>query len=135
MGIVELATGEYEHEFGLLLDAVLHEPQKVRSIVAANRDILSATNRCGENVLKWLAVENHVEGVTLLRSLGSSIPESALWEAMQMGHTDMVILLLELGAEVDVEVCKRTLSSKLWGLDKKKIRLMTSYLKQFGYEL
>jgi hypothetical protein len=127
--------GEYDPEFGRLLDAVLREPHKVRDIVTDNRDILWATNRVGENVLAWLCVENHFEGVKLLRSLGSPIPDFSLWEAIQAGQTEMVILLLELGVAVDIEVCRSSLHNPFFHLDKKNKRLITSYFSQYGYEI
>ncbi|MDB5973470.1 MAG: hypothetical protein JWR07_230 [Nevskia sp.] len=134
MGTIGRA-GEYEPEFGVLLDAVLHEPYKVKAIVAKDRDILLATNHSGENVLAWLAVENHIEGVKLLRGFGSPIPDFALYEAIQAGHTEMVILLLELGVEVDLTSCRNSLENKIFGLGKKQKRLIQSYFLQYGYEI
>lgn len=123
------------HDFDILLDAVLYEPHKVKDIVVANRDCLRAINYTGENVLHWLAVENHTEGVALLSSLGSPIPEFALIHALQAGHTEMVILLLELGATPNTETCKNSLNNPLWKLSDKTKRLMRSYLKQYGHEI
>lgn len=123
------------HNFDILLDATLNQPHKVKDIVAANRDCLRAVNYSGENVLHWLAVENHTEGVSLLRSLGSPIPEFALIHALEAGHTEMVILLLELGADPNIETCKRSLNNPLWELSDKTKRLMRSYFKQYGHEI
>ncbi|MEZ5590995.1 MAG: hypothetical protein R3F53_09950 [Gammaproteobacteria bacterium] len=123
------------YEFDVLLDAILYEPHKVKEIVAANRDCLWAVNYSGENVLHWLAVENHTEGVELLRSLGSPIPEFALIHALEAGHTEMVILLLELGANPNIETCKRSLDNPLWELSSKTKRIMRSYFKQYEYEI
>lgn len=128
------STFEHEHngEFYRLLDAVLEEPEKVPAIVSESRSILKEKNLSGESVLHWLAVENHTEGIKLLRSLGAEIPELALIHAMQLGHTETVILLLELGADpagIDVE---RVLDSDVWELTKKQKRLIRSYCSQFG---
>jgi len=123
------------YDFDVLLDAVLYETHKVKDIVVANRECLRAVNYSGENVLHWLAVENHTEGVALLRSLGSPLPEFALIHALEAGHTEMVILLLELGADPNVEICKRSLSNPLWELNDKTKRLMRSYFRQYGHEL
>lgn len=128
---------EIEHNFNhrRLLEAVLSEPEKVPAIVAEDRTILDAVDCCDETVLHWLAVENHVDGVTLLRSLGAQISPWALVHSMQVGNTEMVILLLELGVEPEVSVCKRTLENPLFKLTKKQKRLMRSYFSQFGYEI
>lgn len=126
------------HEFGLLLDAVLNEPHKVRDIVSDNPEILYETCWAGENVLHWLAIENHTEGIELLRSLGSPIPEFALIHAVEQGNTETVILLLELGAELNeyiANTCSRSLKINSFEISDKKIRLMKSYFKQFGYEI
>ena len=131
----ELDNQGRTYDFIRLLDAVLHEPHKVPLMVAENRDILRATNWIGENVLHWLAVENHVEGISLLRSLGSPIPTWALVEAVEMGNIETVILLLELGVEVEFSYCRNALEHKSPNITPKKIRLMKSYFKQFGYEM
>ena len=88
------------HGFGLLLDAIMFEPHKVRAIVSAYPDIVYETCWVGENVLHWLAIENKHEEIRLLRSLGSPIPRYALVHAVEHGHTETIIALLELGAEV-----------------------------------
>ena len=123
------------HNFDILLDAVLNEPHKVNGIVTVNRECLRAVNFSGENVLHWLAVENHTEGVQLLRGLGSPIPEFAIIHALEAGHTEMVILLLELGADPNIETCKSALNNPIWELSAKTKRLMRSYFKQYGHEI
>jgi hypothetical protein len=135
MGKLGVASNECEHAFGVLLDAVLYEPHKVKDIVAKDRSVLVATNHIGENVLAWLAVENHLEGVKFLRKLGSPIPDFALYEAIEHRHTDMVILLLELGAEVSLGACSNSLHNKLFGHGKKTKRLIQSYFHQYGYDI
>jgi len=128
---------EHNYDFYLLLDAVLNEPHKVKDIVVNNRGILDAENLSGENVLSWLALENHTEGVCLLRSLGSRIPPFTLCEAIQMGNTEMVILLLELGADIEAEItsCQSAIENKIHNLSSKKKRLIRSYFKQYGHEI
>ena len=122
---------EHNGEFWRLLWAVLDEPEKVPAIVGESRSILEEKNFTGETALHWLAVENHVEGIKLLRALGARIPEFALVDAIEGGHTETVILLLELGADprgVDLE---SILDNKLWNLSDKKKRLMRSYFRQY----
>ena len=126
------------HGFGLLLDAVLMEPHKVRDIVSENPEVLYETCWAGENVLHWLAIENKHEEIRLLRSLGSPIPEFALIHAVEHGNTETVIALLELGAELNEYVsntCSRSLKSNYFGMSDKKVRLIKRYFKQFGYEI
>ena len=123
---------EHNNEFYRLLDAVLKEPEKVPAIVSESRSILEEANFSGETVLHWLSVESHTDGIALLHSLGAKISEFALIHAMEHGHTETVILLLELGADprgIDVE---RGLNSDVWELTKKRKRLIRSYFAQFS---
>jgi len=126
---------EHNQDYIRLIDAVLQEPAKVPAIVAEDRSILEAQNCCGETALHWLAVENNFEGVKLLRSLGAEIPEWAIHHAIEVGAMDMVILLLELGAEPGIDVCNGYLNNGFWELIPKQKRLLISYLRQFGYEV
>ncbi|EAA3799241.1 hypothetical protein DOQ73_23595 [Salmonella enterica subsp. enterica] len=123
------------HGFGLLLDAILNEPQKVRAIVTENPGVLYETCWVGENVLHWLAVENMHEEIRLLRSLGSPIPIYALVEAVEQGHLETIITLLELGAEVIPSDITRALNNEYFSHSKKKKSLIKRYFKQFGYEI
>ncbi len=97
----------HNHDYFRLLDAVLMEPEKVPAMVAENRSILEERNCCDETVLHWLAVENNEDGVRLLRSLGAEISPWAIHHAIEVGSTEMVILLLELGGVPELEVCGR----------------------------
>ena len=123
------------HGFGLLLDAVLIEPHKVRDIVSNNPEVLYETCWVGENVLHWLAVENKHEEIRLLRSLGSPIPRYALVEAVEHGHAETIIALLELGAEVIPSEITRALNNHYFDHSKKTKSLIKRYFKQFGYEI
>ncbi|WNZ58209.1 hypothetical protein QT397_13005 [Microbulbifer sp. MKSA007] len=123
------------HGFGLLLDAVLNEPQKVRDIISENPEVLYETCWVGENVLHWLAVENKHEEIRLLRSLGSPIPVYALVEAVEHGHTETIIALLELGAEVIPSDITRALENTYFSHSKKKKSLIRRYFRQFGHEV
>ena len=123
------------HGFGLLLDAVLMEPHKVQDIVAENPEALYETCWVGENVLHWLAVENKHEEIRLLRSLGSPIPRCALVEAVEQGHTETIITLLELGAEVITSEITRALNNQYFSHNKKTKSLIRRYFKQFEYEI
>ena len=123
------------HGFGLLLDAVLNEPHKVSAIVAENPETLYETCWAGENVLHWLAVENKHEEIRMLRSLGSPIPRYALVHAVEHGHTETVIALLELGAEVLSSEITSALNNKYFVKSKKIKSLIRRYFSQFGYEI
>ncbi len=89
----------------------------------------------GENVLHWLAVENRHEEIRLLRSLGSPIPIYALVEAVEHGHIETVIALLELGAEVIPSDITRALNNKYYAHSKRTKSLISRYFIQFGYEI
>ena len=123
---------EHNGEFYRLLNALLDEPEKVPAIVGEAPSIVGEKNFSGETVLHWLSVENHVEGIRLLRSLGAEIPEFALIHAIQHGHTDTVILLLELGADPSGIELEELLANKIWKLSTKKKRLIRSYFRQYG---
>jgi hypothetical protein len=123
------------YAFEVLFDAVCLEPHNIPKLVAADRQLLRATNWIGENVLHWFAVENGIEEIALLRSLGSPIPQWALVEAMEMGHCETVILLLELGAEVDIGACRTSFASNPFEVSSRKRRLIRSYFQQFSYSL
>jgi len=124
---------EHNFEFYRLLDAVLHEPEKVPAIVRDSPSILEEKNLSGETVLHWLAVENHIAGIKLLRKLGASISEFALIDAAELGHTETVILLLELGASPRGMDIRAIIDNPAFNLSKKTKRLIRSYLSQYGY--
>ena len=126
-------NGQYDFEFGVLLETVLKEPEKLNDIIRENPDILEAKNRAGENVLRWCALENLLDEVEVLRSFGSSIQSSALSEAICHGHTYMVSLLLELGAEPDLLSCRQELSSDM--LSSRERHIIKDHFKAYGYEL
>lgn len=123
------------HGFGVLLDAVLYEPHRVKDIVTSNPEILYETCWAGENVLHWLAVENKHEEIRLLRSLGSPIPRFALVDAVELGHLETIITLLELGCEVQLSYCKKALERNEGNFSKRKISIIKSYFRQFGFEI
>jgi ankyrin repeat protein len=123
---------EHNREFYRLLDAVLHEPEKVRHIVAERPMILEECNLTGETVLHWLAVENHIDGIRLLRRLGATIPDYALIHAAELGNTEAVVVLLELGADLRGWDVERTLRNPMFGLSKEKKRRIRSYVAQYS---
>ncbi|WP_165665120.1 ankyrin repeat domain-containing protein [Metapseudomonas otitidis] len=124
---------EHEYAFGRLFDAVRFQPHQLNQLLAAERSLVTAGNGLGENVLHWMAVENRVQEIELLRGLGSPIPGPALVEAVEMGHAETVILLLELGVEVDRHGCRIALMES--GLASSKRSLIDRYFRQFGHYL
>ncbi len=123
------------HGFGLLLDAVLNEPHKVRAIVSDNPGIVHETCWVGENVLHWLAIENRYEEIELLRSVGSPIPTYALVHAVEQGNTESVIKLLEMGVEFISSDIESAIHSKTFSKDKKTKSLLIRYFRQYGCEI
>ena len=93
------------------------------------------TDGCSENFLHYLAIEDNTEGMALLRSLGSSIPQFALTHALELGYTKMVKLLLELAAEPDLMSCQNTLNNEIFELSEETKKLMRSYFSRYDYEL
>ena len=128
-------NGEYDYEFGVLLDAMENEPHKVNAIVNADRSILEATNRTGENALRWFALENRFDEVRKLRSLGSTIQEQTLSEAVGMGNTEMVGLLMELGAEPNLTSCKEEMNRKFNQLTSRQKNIIKKHFQDFGFEI
>lgn len=122
------------HAFERLFDAVWMEPHRLNKLLAAERSLVMATNWIGENVLHWMAVENRVWEIELLRSLGSPIPPFALVEALELGNCETVILLLELGVDVEHVYC-RSAFARTTDLPRHKRRLMRSYFHQYGHDL
>ena len=128
-------NGEFEFEFGVLLDAMMNDRHKVKDIVSGNRAILEATNRTGENVLRWFALENCFEEVSLLRSMGSSIQSVTLSEAVGMGNTMMVGLLLELGGDPDLVSCRGEMNNHINDLTSRQKNIIKNHFKDYGYEI
>ncbi|WAF87758.1 ankyrin repeat domain-containing protein [Metapseudomonas otitidis] len=124
---------EHEYAFGRLFDAVRFQPHRLNQLLAAERNLVTAGNGLGENVLHWMAVENRVQEIELLRGLGSPTPAPALVEAVEMGHAETVILLLELGVEVDRHACRIALMEN--DLAPSKRSLIDRYFRQFGHNL
>ena len=122
------------YAFERLFYAVWLEPHRLNRLLAAERSLLMATNWIGENVLHWMAVENQVREIELLRGLGSPIPPFALVEALELGNCETVILLLELGVDVDLVSCSSTFAGTSL-LSPHRRRLMRSYFHQYGYDL
>ncbi|MGA4634073.1 hypothetical protein ACPA5B_09325 [Pseudomonas solani] len=122
------------YAFERLFDAVWLEPHRLNKLLAAERSLVMATDWTGENVLHWMAVENRVREIELLRALGSPIPPYALIEAMDLGHCETVILLLELGVEVNLTSCRNAFAVSSY-LPPHKRRLIRSYFQQYGHDL
>ena len=120
------------HGFTRLLDAVLCEPHKVKDLVVSDPGIVYETCWAGENVLHWLAIENRYEEIEILRNLGSPIPRFALIHAVEHGHTETVIKLLELGAEFVPYEIEKAINCNHYYNSKKKRQLMKSYFMQYG---
>ena len=122
------------YRYWVLIEALFKEPSKVAAIVKAEPQLLENTSVVEETPLHFLAIEGNNDSIRLLRSLGAKIPEEAVYHAIEAGHTDTVILLLELGANPVREQCERSLAIKFYQPTDKHKRLVRSYLDQFGYK-
>lgn len=94
-----------------LLEAALHEPEKLKEIVLGNKKILAAKNSIDENALHYLALETKFEEVHMLRTIGSDLPPYSILETLSIGHFNMVALLLEPGGDSGVRSISATLKS------------------------
>ena len=125
-------------KFDLLLDAIYREsPEKVREIVGRDRSILEERNSIGENVLTYCALEKGYDEVELLSSLGSSIPEQAVSEAIQAGNSDMLLCLLELGGSISPHSAMQSLSisEKSYKVQERVLHIMKSHLEAYGVHM
>jgi hypothetical protein len=68
-------------------------------------ELMTHTNRIGETVLHFLAVENDIEGVKWLKSIGFDINTKndfgtpAIFEVAQLGYKELLIWFYENGAD------------------------------------
>jgi ankyrin repeat protein len=91
-------------DFFDLVRAIEMHPDEFELAVQDCPAILEATGPHKETLLHWLAVENRLESVKLLSRLGAKIDavnefgNTPLMECSQIGYQQMVLLLLELGA-------------------------------------
>ncbi len=127
------ATEEELAGFRLLLNAVLKTPELVPGIVREKREILEYVNNGAETVLHWLAVEDDVDGIRLLHSLGASIPEFALIEAVQSGHLATADALLQLGARLGLYSLDGVMGNPLWDLSESTKQQLTTCFLKHGY--
>jgi len=120
-------AGPQEREdFRRLLDAVMNSPGSVPELVRESPELLHAVDNAAETVLHWLSVENHVEGVRLLFSLGAEIPKFALIHAIQLGNVETVNLLFSLGARLNRYSFESIAGNPVWGLSEERKEEMKS---------
>lgn len=97
-----------DERFYALRNAAYADLPLARKLIKQDPSIVSAKNSLGETALHFLAVENQLEAVEFLAQHGSDINNqnefgtSVLVEVAQIGHMEMVDLLLRLRARVDV---------------------------------
>jgi ankyrin repeat protein len=88
------------------LVALFNRLNKTESFERGSFDDVNATNIDNENALHWAARRNDVEAARLLIEAGINIDQhgdlglTPLHEAASLGHRDMVLLLIESGADV-----------------------------------
>lgn len=91
-----------------LIAAAFESPAALMSLLNAEPHLMSERTGPGETPLHYLAVENQVEAVKLLIAAGASVNtlnechSTPLCDAASLGYADMVDLLLDHGARLEV---------------------------------
>ena len=90
---------------GEFIDAVVKEPARAASLLAAHPDLLNARWIHDETVLHFLAVEGFADGVTFLASRGADVNlvnkfgDPPLVDVAVLGYHDIAEILLRHGAD------------------------------------
>ena len=88
------------------LVALFNRLKKTETFDRDSFDDVNATNGDDENALHWAAHRNDLEAARLLIEAGINIDQhgdlgrTPLHDAASFGHRDMVLLLIESGADV-----------------------------------
>jgi len=127
------ASREEVADFECLLSAVLNEPDAVPELVRSRPQLLTSVNNSSETVLHWLALENLVDGISLLHSLGAAIPSYAVVHALQAGNVETLDLLLSLGGTFEHSVPREIVRNPTWDLTSVKQEQLLAVLEAHGY--
>jgi hypothetical protein len=127
------ASREEVADFERLLSVVLNDPAVVPELVRSCPQLLTSVNNSSETVLHWLALENLPDGISLLHSLGASIPSYAVVHALQAGNVETVDLLLSLGGTFEHSVPREIVRNPTWGLTSVKQEQLLAVLEEHGY--
>jgi len=127
------ATQEEVADFECLLSAVLTDPAAVPELVRLCPQLLKSVNNSSETVLHWLALENLVDAISLLHSLGASIPSYVVVHALQAGNVETVDLLLSLGGTFEHSTPRDIVRNPTWELTSVKQEQLLAVLEAHGY--
>lgn len=122
-----------EYEYERLMEAVRYSPHTVASLVAAEPELLHATNYSGETVMHWFVVENDLQAVELLYSCGGQVSDYALTQACSLGSVDMVYLLLKNNVVPQLDCCRNQI--ELGEVQRKTRVKLKQAFHRYGYKL
>ena len=77
---------------GNFIDAIVKDPTKAKHLLKDHPALLNSRWIHNESILHFLAIENYVEGVSLLIELGANIEltnkfgDTALFDAVKVGN-------------------------------------------------
>ena len=87
--------------------AAVQDQPKARRMLKRRPELLRADYSLGETVLHFLAIENYTEAVRFLAQAGADVNtknkfgDTPLISAAQLGHEEMVRILLQFGAKFE----------------------------------
>lgn len=93
---------------GQFIDAAVNDQPSAKEMLEQHPELIDDRYLWGETALHFLAVENYVDGVRFLISLGFDVNatnesgETPLGGAVQLGYEEMATLLLDAGADPNV---------------------------------
>ncbi len=108
-----------------------------RKLIQNDPSIVTAKNSIGETAFHFLVVENQFEAVEFLVRHGSDINNRndfgtpAIVEAAQLGYVEMIDLLLNLGAGVDVAEMVEWM--EMFNVKEEKRNQIIAVLQKHGY--
>jgi len=124
-------------KFYELRNAAYANLPEARRLIQEDPPIVSAKNSIGETALHFLVVENLLEAVEFLAQHGSDVNNlnnfgtSAIVEAAQLGYVEMVDLLLNLGADIDVDEMVEEMEAS--EVEEETRNRMMAIFQQHGY--
>ncbi|GAB4211424.1 MAG: hypothetical protein OHK0012_03870 [Synechococcales cyanobacterium] len=95
--------------FDQLVDAAVLDQPAATQLLQAHPELLMMTNRLGETVLHFLAVEDYADAVAFLARQGAPVnthndaQRTPLMEAAMVGASQVVRVLLTYGADPSIQ--------------------------------
>jgi serine/threonine-protein phosphatase 6 regulatory ankyrin repeat subunit A/serine/threonine-protein phosphatase 6 regulatory ankyrin repeat subunit B len=130
--------GKKDERFYNLRNAAFANLPEARRLIQEDPTIVTAKNSLGETAFHFLVVENQLEAVVFLVQHGSDVNNKNLFgrpaivEAAQLGHVEMVNLLLNLHATVNVAEMIEEMDEL--DLEEEKQTEIIAVLEKHGYK-